>query len=64
MKEWEDTDLWKFTAEHQNIKVDSWGSYGGENDGYTPFGYSVTYGNKVLTFGLDGRYISTRVWVY
>ena len=60
MKEWEKTDLWKFTSEHQDCEVESWGGYIGKGDGYTPFGFSVTWKNKILTFGLDGHYINTR----
>ncbi len=60
MIEWKETDLWKFTAEHQDADVNIWGGYIGKNDGYTPFGYTVDYENKIWYFGLDGHFIKCK----
>lgn len=59
--DWKKTDLWNFTKEHQECKIESWGGYVGKNDGYEPYGYIVYHENKIIYFGLDGRYIKTKV---
>ena len=60
MDKWKDTDLYKFTSEHQNACVDAWGGYIGKNDGYTPYGFTVEHENKIYYFGLDGHYIKEK----
>ena len=57
---WSETDLWRFTAEHPDCDVESWGGYIGKYDGYEPFGYSIECEGKIHYFGLDGRYIKSK----
>ena len=57
---WKETDLYKFTQEHREANVESWGGYVGKNDGYEPMGYEVSYDGKCYFFGLDGHYIKSK----
>lgn len=57
---WMESDMWKFTSEHPDSEVESWGGYIGKNDGYTPFGYIVNLDNKRFFFDLDGHHVKTK----
>lgn len=59
--DWKDTDMWRFTKEHQTWDVESCGAYIGKEDGYTPLGYVVESENKLFYFGLDGHFIKVKV---
>ena len=57
---WMESDIWKFTREHPDSDVESWGGYIGKNDGYTSFGYIVNYDNKRFFFNLNGNLAKTK----
>ena len=61
MINWEKTDMWNFTLNHQDCEVESWGGYIGKNEGYTPYGYTIVLENKIYFFGLDGHFIKTKI---
>lgn len=56
----ENTDLWKFTAEHHDAEVKTWGGFIGKDDGFTPFGWTVSVDGTTHYFGLDGKLIKTK----
>lgn len=57
---WSETDLWRFTAEHPDCYVKSWGGYIGKRDGYEPYGYQIDFDKKLYYFGLDGHFIKAK----
>lgn len=57
---WEGTDLFRISKEHAGACVDAWGGYIGKNDGFTPFGWTMTIGDREFFFGLDGRLIKEK----
>lgn len=57
---WEETDIWKFTKEHRDCNIESWGSYVGKDDGYLPRGYRVYFDKKIYYFALDGHLVSVK----
>lgn len=56
-KDWKTTDMWNFTKDHPNSTVRVSGGWIGENSGFVPTGYIVSYYNEFHHFGLDGHFI-------
>lgn len=59
-KRWENTDLFRISREHQDAGVDAWGGYIGKNDGFTPFGWTITAGNREYFFDLGGKLVKEK----
>ena len=60
-KNWENTDLYKFTSEHQDADIDMWYDYN-KGGGFIPFGWIVgsTYMDYEYYFDIDGNLVKTK----
>ena len=60
-KDWENTDLYKFTSEYQDADIEMWCDYN-KGWGFIPFGWIVSaiYMDYEYYFDIDGKLIKTK----